>query len=234
MLFFNHNGLPLAIMSRSTADFRLLLSTNAIRYSMPLRREIDDELEMDCDSELRVDGTTEACLVIRGRSDVHGLFEVLINKQYSGDVPVLVSRSAFKNATLQMPSPSFNQTAMGGAKELQESHVAEFTGLFMPTQIATICEVMRRRVQTRFDVRFWTDGVSAGLNHCLVPEFAEVATAHECIGLSDPVKPIWRRIDNDATLTLTRVVVSDIGDILPELEKAPTASIYTGAGLIQV
>lgn len=70
-----------AIVTRSNVEFRAALRNAAVDFTMPLHARDEDD---DADVDFRCDGTPQSCLVIRGRSDIHGLFDILINRKYIG------------------------------------------------------------------------------------------------------------------------------------------------------
>ena len=108
---------PAAVLSRSTAALRATLTSLGVKYTAPYAKVVDPAPPPPDDtavgrlprgvrlvgaSEKREeDGLLPSLLVVRGKDEVHGLFDALINERKGEDVPTLLSSRPFQHGCLQ-------------------------------------------------------------------------------------------------------------------------------------
>eukprot|EP00271_Cylindrocystis_brebissonii_P009628 TRINITY_DN2464_c0_g5_i1.p1 TRINITY_DN2464_c0_g5~~TRINITY_DN2464_c0_g5_i1.p1 ORF type:complete len:476 (+),score=68.29 TRINITY_DN2464_c0_g5_i1:85-1428(+) len=118
---------PCALLSRSTKGLRNLLAESEIEFSLPLcttrtnqvfSQEMKELKEMEeaipgkslmMDAVDAVDSNEESLVCIRGRPQIHGFYDFLLNSRnllspaIGSDLPLLLSPVAFRNACAHMP-----------------------------------------------------------------------------------------------------------------------------------
>ncbi len=141
------------------------------------------------------DGTTASCVVITGRADVHGLFDLLLNttgliSKRTEDVPVLYAPAVFEGATLRsarvVKSAIVKRSGAGGGggdaiaaaaangvgSTAHDVYSIELAGAILPPSVVNLCRLLQRSQSGEFRMRCWTDPTTSNLNavpHTHVP-----------------------------------------------------------------
>ncbi|XP_024366090.1 uncharacterized protein [Physcomitrium patens] len=201
-------GACTAYLTRSTRGVRQVLLEHDVKFSMPFStsgdptttvEDLQDLLEFEksnpgqtrmANEKAASDNGPQSMLCFEGYSNVHRLYDFLINHRFllnstaAMDVPVLYAPTAFENACLTAPEitckqlqrtdgfikPPVNNSKKNISPKCTETasntmYTMEIKGSFLPPWvIIRLCAVLQESQPLGYSVRFATEPLTEGLN----------------------------------------------------------------------
>lgn len=204
----HHICSPVAIISRSTKAYRKQLSTKGVSFSLPLskrKERVAEEDDQESSDEqwnakgIKVkkglqdqvsNGDLDSLCVVRGRQQVHALFDVLINPiKRAGDVPRILSPGPFMNCSVQSLHVTKNgptaptrsgQNTKGAAGAVGGTYALDLQGPIIPSSLISLCHLLSRtqrqgesrgrdvhspsKTRRMLEIRLWDDSTTGSAN----------------------------------------------------------------------